>query len=55
MNQLMPKIYYFVVMDCEHKTHAKVKTMPKIEMELEIKNLIGDSYDHFSYEEEGML
>lgn len=42
-------------MDCEHNTHYKVKTMPKIEVEFEIKNIIGDTYDHFSYEEKGTL
>ncbi len=29
--------------------------MPKIEIEMEITNIIGDTYDHFSYEEEGNL
>lgn len=51
----MPKIYYFAAMDCDHNTHAKSKTMPKIEIEFEIVLNVGDSYDHFSYEEEGTL
>lgn len=55
MNMVMPKIYYFVVMDCEHKTHHRNKVMPKIEFEFEITNRIGEQYDHFSFEDEGTL
>ena len=51
----MPRIYYFVVMDCEHNTHAKVRTMPKIEVEFEITSNINGQESHFSYEEQGLL
>ncbi|CDW71798.1 integral membrane protein gpr180-like [Stylonychia lemnae] len=54
-NQLIPRIFYFAAMDCNHLTHSKSKHMPKIEMEFEIFLNVGDSYDHFSYEEEGTL
>jgi hypothetical protein len=49
----MPRIYYFVVMDCEQQTHATYRMMPKIEVDFNIVNqLPGDeSVDHFSYEE----
>ena len=52
-NQLLPKIYYFVVLDCEHSTHARVRTMPKIEVEFEAmsKELIEGDLSQFSYED----
>jgi hypothetical protein len=51
----MPKIFYFAAMDCAHKTHAQSKHMPKIEVEFEIFLDLGETYDHFSYEEERTL
>jgi hypothetical protein len=44
-----PMIWYFVIMDCEHETHSKHRTMPKIQVEINMRN--GDGTDHFSYEE----
>lgn len=46
--QTDPTIWYFVIMDCEHETHSKHKTMPKIEIEFNIRNNNGE--EHFSYE-----
>jgi hypothetical protein len=41
-NSMMPRIYYFAALDCEHNTHSKVKTMPKIEFEFQITNVLPD-------------
>jgi len=38
-------------MDCEHNTHQKIRSMPKIEIEFELQSKDGDYYDHFSYED----
>ena len=55
-NRNAPRIFYFVALDCEHQLHKKDRTMPRIEIELEIMGQVGNqSYDHFSYEERGML
>lgn len=56
-NSHLPRIYYFVVMDCEHITHMTYKVMPKIEVDFNIVNQLaeGDTVDHFSYEEQGTL
>lgn len=52
-NSYLPRIYYFVVMDCEHITHMTYKMMPKIEVDFNIVSQAGDgeTVDHFSYEE----
>ncbi len=54
-NRFLPQIYYFVTMDCEHNTHGKIRSMPKIEVEFDIQTKHGPELDHFSYEEEGSL
>lgn len=51
----IPNIYYFFVADCEHNTHGKVKTMPKIEFEFDLQNVFGNQASPFPYEEEGQL
>ncbi len=52
-NQNTPKIYFFVVMDCEHTTHMSYKMMPKIEVDFNIVTQLdeGELVDHFSYED----
>lgn len=37
-NNHLPKIFYFVGMDCEHQFHFSDKNMPMVEIELEITN-----------------
>jgi hypothetical protein len=37
-NSHIPRINYFVVMDCEGNLHAQDKRMPKIHVEMELKN-----------------
>lgn len=35
-NSYIPRIYYFVAMDCEHNTHMRYRLMPKIEVDFNI-------------------
>ena len=39
------------MMDCEHNTHGRHKTLPKIEIELSLLN----NGSQFPYEEQGLL
>ncbi len=61
LNSHSPKIFYFVIMDCEQGTHMTYHMMPRIEVDLNIVNQLNDaeegdgSVDHFTYEEEGTL
>ena len=41
-NQHMPRIYFFIVMDCEHNTHMSHRMMPKIEIDFNIVTQIGE-------------
>lgn len=50
-----PKIYFFVLMDCEGTLHASDKRMPKVIVEIETFSDDGESYSHFSFEDQGML
>lgn len=56
-NSFLPRIYYFVVMDCEKNTHMTNKIMPKIETTFNIvaQASDGETVEHFSYEEQGTL
>ena len=48
-----PTIWFFVALDCEHNLHSKVRSMPKIDLEVRVMGENGQS--HFSYEESGSL
>jgi hypothetical protein len=56
-NSFLPRIYYFVVMDCDKITHMTNKVMPKIEVTFNIvaQASDGETVEHFSYEEQGTL
>ena len=56
-NHHMPRIYFFVAMDCEHNTHMSHKMMPKIEVDFNIVTQLedGEQVDHFSFEDQGIL
>lgn len=52
-NSLLPRIYFFVVMDCDKYT---INSMPKMEVEFDIVSNIKDGEgNHFSYEEQGIF
>jgi predicted AlkP superfamily phosphohydrolase/phosphomutase len=57
VNSITPKIFYFVIMDCDQNTHMTYQMMPRIEVEFNIVNQFesSDNVDHFTYEEEGTL
>jgi hypothetical protein len=38
-NHHVPKIYYFVAMDCNNELHSRHKTLPRIEVEMEITHV----------------
>jgi len=42
-------------MDCEGTLHASDKRMPKVIVEIEAFSDDGESYSHFSFEDQGML
>ena len=42
-------------MDCEHNLHQKVKVMPKIEIDIDLTQVMGDTIYQFSYEDQGSL
>ena len=48
-------MFYYAVLDCEHKTHSKIKTMPKIEVEMNIYTSKPTGSDNFSYEDQGSV
>lgn len=56
LNEGKPRMYYFVLMDCNknyaQKFNLNPRNMGRPQLEL---TLLNKGYDHFTYEEMGML